>query len=145
MTGEQTGENLKLFAFIAAVIALIGLVDAAYLTVHHLTAEPVPCSVTGGCETVLTSKYAEFAGVPLAAFGAIAYFAAFSLAIMAAFGNRTMWRLFQLLAIVMGLFSIWLLYVQASIIGAFCQYCLVSAGTSLMLAAIALVTLIFRK
>ena len=32
--------------------------------------------------------------VPLAAFGAAAYFVAFSLALLTAFGNRRMWKLF---------------------------------------------------
>ncbi len=61
---------------LAAVVAIGGLIDAIYLTIHHLTGEKVPCSVTGGCETVLTSSYAEIAGIPLATFGAIAYFIA---------------------------------------------------------------------
>src|SRR5688572_905883 len=68
----------------AAVVALAGLADSVYLTVKHIAAEPVPCSIISGCETVLTSTYAEIAGVPLAAFGAAAYFAAFALALLAA-------------------------------------------------------------
>ena len=78
----------------AAVFALVGVADAVYLTVKHFTGEKVPCSVVEGCEQVLTSSYAEIAGVPLAAFGALAYFTAFSLAILAAFGNRSMWKIF---------------------------------------------------
>ena len=87
--------------------------DSIYLTVHHLTAEPVPCSLISGCETVLTSTYAEIAGVPLAAFGAAAYFAAFSLALLAAFGNRNAWFLFGIAATGMAGFTLWLLYLQA--------------------------------
>ncbi|MDQ3221115.1 MAG: hypothetical protein M3Q26_10310, partial [Acidobacteriota bacterium] len=49
----------------AVVVALAGLVDAMYLTVKHYTEEPVPCSIIEGCEMVLTSSYAEIAGVPL--------------------------------------------------------------------------------
>ncbi|MEW6361471.1 MAG: vitamin K epoxide reductase family protein [Pyrinomonadaceae bacterium] len=120
-------------AFFAAVIALIGIADALYLTVHHYTAEPVPCSVTGGCETVLTSSYSEFFGIPIAAFGAAAYFAAFSLAVLTAFGNSRAWMFFKLLTFLMAAFSLWLVYLQAFVIGAFCQFCLISAGTSVLL------------
>lgn len=123
--------------FLAAVVALIGLADSIYLTVHHLTAEPVPCSLISGCETVLTSSYAEIAGIPLAAFGAAAYFAAFSLALLAAFGNRAAWLLFGITAVGMAAFSLWLIYLQAFVIGAFCQFCLISAATSLTLFLIA--------
>ncbi len=114
----------------AGVVALCGVADAAYLTVHHYTNEPVPCSLVAGCEAVLTSQYAEVAGVPLAAFGAIAYFVAFSLAVLAAFGNRTAWALFGAQVALMSVFTVWLLYLQGFVIGAFCQFCLISAVTT---------------
>ena len=117
----------------AAVVSLVGLADSVYLTVHHFTAEPVPCSLIEGCEQVLTSPYAQIAGVPLAAFGAAAYFAAFSLAVLAAFGDRRMWTLFGIQSILMATFSAYLIYVQAALIGAFCQFCLLSAITSFLL------------
>ncbi len=125
----DTGSIAKLPA-VGAVIALAGLADAAYLTIHHLTATPVPCSIIEGCETVLTSPYAEIAGVPLAVFGAGAYFLAFALALLAAFGNRTTWMLFGIQVVLMSLFTAWLLYLQAYVIGAFCQFCLISALTT---------------
>ncbi len=128
----------RLWPVAAAVVALIGLGDSIYLTAHHYTAEPVPCSLIEGCESVLTSAYAEFAGLPLALYGAIAYFAAFSLAVLAAFGDKRMWRLFAIQAFLMAAFSGYLIYVQGALIGAFCQFCLLSALTSFTLFVIAL-------
>ena len=115
---------------VGAIVALVGLADATYLTIHHLTAVPVPCSIIAGCETVLTSKYAEISGIPLAAFGAAAYFVAFSLALLAAFGNRMMWMLFGIQVILMSIVTVGLLYLQGFVIGAFCQFCLISAATT---------------
>lgn len=131
----ETGpaEPANKLAIAAAVVALVGLADSIYLTVHHFTAEPVPCSLLEGCEQVLTSSYAEIAGVPLAAFGAAAYFAAFSLAILTAFGDSRMWKLFGIHVSVMAVISAYLVYVQAAVIGAFCQFCLLSAVTTLIL------------
>lgn len=120
----------------AAFVALVGLADAVYLTVHHFTAEPVPCTIVAGCETVLTSSYAEIAGIPLAAFGALAYFIAFSLALLAGFGNRMMWTLFGIQVALMSIFTAWLIYLQAFVIGAFCQFCLLSALTTFTMLAI---------
>ena len=117
----------------AAIVALAGLVDSIYLTVHHYTAEPVPCSIIEGCEQVLTSSYAELAGMPLAGFGAAAYFVAFSFALLAAFGDRRMWKLYGVQATIMAIVSLWLIYVQAALIGAFCQFCLLSALSSIVL------------
>ena len=133
--GAGSGAIVKLPA-LGAVIALAGLADAAYLTIHHLTAQPVPCSIIEGCETVLTSPYAEIAGVPLAAFGAAAYFVAFALALLSAFGNRTTWMLFGIQVVLMSLFTSWLLYLQAYVIEAFCQFCLISALTTFSMLAI---------
>ena len=125
---------------LAAGVALVGLIDAIYLTINHYTGEKVPCSIVEGCEQVLTSAYAEVGGVPLAALGAAAYFAAFSLAILAAYGNRLMWTLFGVQISIMLVFTAWLVYLQAFVIEAFCQFCLLSAGTTLVLFTIFLLS-----
>ena len=136
--GEQILENeatagLPKLPVVASLLALLGLADSVYLTVHHYTAEPVPCSIVEGCETVLTSAYAELGGIPLAAFGALAYFIAFSLAVMTVFGNSRLWLLFGVQAFIMASVSAYLLYLQGFVIGAFCQFCLISAATSILL------------
>lgn len=141
----SAGAGIAKLPLAAAVVALVGLADSIYLTVHHYTAEPVPCSILEGCEQVLTSSYAEIAGIPLAMFGAAAYFVAFSLAILAAFGDRRMWRLFGIHATIMAAVSAYLVYVQAALIGAFCQFCLLSAITSLLLFVLFIVSLFLRS
>jgi uncharacterized membrane protein len=143
---NETGAATRIgkLPVIAAVIALVGLADAVYLTVKHLTAEPVPCSLISGCETVLTSQYAVIAGVPLAAFGAVAYFVAFCFALLAAFGNRMTWTLFGIQVVLMSLFTVWLLYLQAYVIGAYCQFCLISALTTFSMLAVYIASRLFR-
>ena len=138
ITAAETG--IAKLPVVAAVLALIGLVDAAYLTVHHYTAEPVPCSIVEGCETVLTSAYAQIGGFPIAGLGAIAYFVAFSLAVLAAYGSRPAWLLFGAQATLIAVVSGFLVYLQASVIGAFCQFCLISAATSFSLFVIFLIS-----
>jgi Predicted membrane protein len=142
---ETAGESRgRWIAFAAAFVAVLGLADAVYLTIHHYTATPVPCSIFEGCETVLTSHYAEFAGIPTAAFGALAYFVAFSLAILAAYGNRTMWKLFGVQVVIMAAVTCWLIYLQAFVIGAFCQFCLLSAITTFLLLLLFVISKVTR-
>lgn len=117
----------------AALLALVGLGDAVYLTVQHISGQSVPCSVTGGCEEVLTSQYAVIAGIPLAALGAAAYFSVFSLSTLAAFGYRAAGKLLLPLVATMVLVSLWLFYLQAFVIRAFCQFCLLSAAITIVL------------
>src|SRR5688500_17741275 len=112
----------------AALLALVGLTDAVYLTLQHIAGQSVPCSVTGGCEEVLSSSYAVVAGIPLAAIGGAAYFSVFSLATLAAFGYQFAKTLLILLVAAMFLVSLWLVYLQAFVIREFCQYCLLSAA-----------------
>jgi uncharacterized membrane protein len=151
---EKPGNKIVKLPLLAALIALVGLGDAIYLTIHHYTGEQVPCGLTGGgCEMVLTSQYAEIAGIPLSIFGAAAYFVAFSLAILAAFGNRLTWKLFGVQTTLMAIFSVYLLYLQAYVISPsavpfgerFCQFCLLSAATTFTLFIIALVSRFWRS
>lgn len=147
METEETGESTGIakLPLVAALAALAGLVDAVYLTVHHITAEPVPCSIVEGCETVLKSPYAEYQGIPLAAFGAAAYFIAFCLALLTAFGNRALWKVFGAQVVLMSLFTVWLLYLQAYVIGAFCQFCLISAITTFTMLVIFIASRFIRS
>lgn len=145
MKSEAEFSNLQRRAvaklpLLAAVVALIGLADAIYLTYKHFTGGTVPCSIVEGCEMVLTSSYAQIAGVPLAIFGAAAYLAAFSLAMFAAFGSRLTWNLFGVQVTLMAIFSVWLIYLQAYVIEAFCQFCLISAVVTFTLFTIFLVS-----
>ena len=128
----------RLYA-LAALLSLVGLADAVYLTVEHLTGRSVRCTVTSGCSEVLASPYATIGGYPLALFGALAYFTAFSLATLAAFGSRRAGNLFAVLVALMFAISLWLLYLQAFVLQAFCQYCLLSAAvTTLLVVVVAL-------
>jgi uncharacterized membrane protein len=130
--------------FAAAFVALLGLLDAGYLTNQHYTEAPVPCSLVAGCETVLTSAYAQLYGIPTAAYGAFAYFIAFALAILAAYGNRLMWKLFGVQVVIMALVTCWLIYLQAFVIGAFCQFCLLSALTTFSLLILFIISKVTR-
>ena len=115
-----------LLALILA-LSLGGLADAAYLTAKHYTGGPVPCSITGGCETVMNSAWASIAGVPTAGFGAVYYLATFFLTILYLDARRP-WALtavFVLSAIGLAV-SLALVYVMAFRLHSFCQYCLLS-------------------
>ena len=71
---------------VVAIVSLAGLADAAYLTVQALTGETAVCGGSPDCFRVLGSSYAKVTGIPVAAFGSLAYFSVFSFATFAAFG-----------------------------------------------------------
>ncbi len=133
------------FAIVASVLALIGMGDAIYLVVHSLNGDQIPCGLSGGCGAVLSSKYSEIFGIPLAFFGFAAYFIAFCLALLTAFRNSKLWNLFGLQVFFMVCFSAWLTYIQAFILLEYCQYCLVSAGVCCSLFLVFLISKLIKK
>jgi uncharacterized membrane protein len=132
---------MKLYS-VAALLSLLGLADALYLTIEHVTGQSVRCTIISGCSEVLSSPYAVVAGIPLAVIGAAAYFTVFSLAILAAFGYGVAGKLLLPLVGAMFLVSLWLIYLQAFVIREFCQYCLLSAAIT---AALLVVVFIKRR
>jgi uncharacterized membrane protein len=124
------GRNDRLLRRVILGLSILGAGIAAYLTYAHLAHVQVACT-TGGCETVQTSRYAELAGIPVAALGLAGYLV---LAVTAAFRTDAA-RAIGLAAAAFGLmFAGYLLYVQAALIGAFCQWCLASDLILLLLA-----------
>ncbi len=125
---------------IAALISLVGLADAIYLTVEHLSGESLRCTIISGCSEVLSSPYAHVGSVPLAAVGAAAYFMVFSLATLAAFRYAFVAAILKIAVAMMFLTTLWLLYLQAFVIHHFCQYCLLSALVTTALTVAVLLT-----
>ncbi len=121
----------RVWEALAAVVALVGVLDASYLTVEHLSGNSVRCMIVTGCDEVLQSSYATLpGGVPVAALGAVAYFTAFSLATLSVFGYARARRLLAPLVALMFLATLWFVYLQAFVIHAFCVYCLLSAAVT---------------
>jgi len=116
-----------------AIVSLAGLADATYLAVQALTGETLGCGGSPDCFRVLGSSYARLGGIPVALFGTLAYFCVFSFATFAAFGYVRA-RTFLILTVgAMFLATLWLLYVQAFLLHAYCRYCLFSAAITFLL------------
>ena len=121
-----------------ALLSLVGLLVSSYLALYKLgMLGQIQCTV-GGCETVQMSEYAYFLGAPVAVWGVGAYLALLALSLA---GVQPRWAaerwvaisLFGVAAVGAG-FSAYLTYLEAYVIHAWCQWCVVSA---------ILVTLIF--
>jgi uncharacterized membrane protein len=132
-------KRATLFYFIIALLAMVGVADSLYLTIEHLTGRSVICAFSTGCSKVLASQYAKVGPLPVAAIGVAAYFAVFSLAVLGAFGYPFARRMLVPLILIMFLMTLWLVFVQAFLLGAFCDYCMVSAGITFTLAVMVIV------
>ena len=134
-----TRDRSRVWDALTALVALVGLVDASYLTVEHLSGRNVRCMIVTGCDEVLQSRYATVLGsVPVAALGALAYFTVFSLATLALFGYAGARKLIAPVVALMFLATLWFVYLQAFVIQAYCAYCLLSAAVTTALALLTL-------
>jgi uncharacterized membrane protein len=107
-----------------AVISLIGIAVATYLTYTHYAGLNVVCPVSGGCETVQKSVYSKLAGIPVAALGLAGYIAILlSLGIRNELGRAAGFGI----ALIGCLFSLYLTYREIFTIKAICPWCVSSA------------------
>jgi uncharacterized membrane protein len=118
---------------ILAVLDVIGLLIASYLSVVELQGGIPQCGPLHGCEDVARSSYSRIGGVPVAVYGVGLSLILLTLAI-------TWWRtnLYVLLLAHYGLslagvlFELYFMYLQLFVIGAVCVWC-TSYGLSLIL------------
>jgi uncharacterized membrane protein len=116
---------------IVAALALAGIFISLYLTLYKLgIIGELSCSI-GSCETVNTSKWSRFLGLPVAAWGLLFYLDVFAVAVLSTFPRFEDERAFSIVLVaesVVGvLFSAWLTYLELGVIHAICIWCVTSA------------------
>lgn len=131
MTATATGNGVLLrdtvdrrLRIAIAVLSLIGIGVAGYLTYTHYEGLKVVCLSSGGCETVQNSVYSKLAGIPVAVLGLAGYIGIlFTLAIRNELGRVAGFAI----ALIGFLFSLYLTYREIFTIKAICQWCVSSA------------------
>ncbi len=116
---------------IVAALALAGIFISIYLTLFKLgVIGELNCSI-GSCETVNTSRWSIFLGLPVAAWGLLFYLDVFIIALL---GTTPRLENEPLVSVVLAveaaigvLFSAWLTYLELSVIHAICIWCVTSA------------------
>lgn len=138
---DRRGAILDRLPSAMAGLALIGLGVAAYDSVMVYAGQPLWCPPPiDGCNVVAASPYARMLALPVGYYGVAFYLGILGLALSLAVAplSRAL-RLAAVLGTGTGvLFSLYFMALQIAFIHAFCIYCLVSAVTTLLLAAAAL-------
>ena len=117
---------------ILALLAVVGICIALYLTLYKFGVIGVLSCSIGSCETVNTSKWSMLLGLPIAAWGLMAYAALLVLAIVGGAESREesvpIAKMLVALAGFSVLFSAWLTYLELFVIHAICIWCVTSAA-----------------
>jgi uncharacterized membrane protein len=115
------------------VIAILGLLDAIYLTIIKFTNNKALClEGVGDCWSVNNSPYSEWNGIPISIFGGLAY-----ILILLILWNQNKFEILRNYGdiLVTGIslsgfiLSIYLTYLQFAVIKAVCPFCILSALT----------------
>jgi uncharacterized membrane protein len=127
----RPGPNWPLLA-----VSTLGIVLTGYLSWTALTGNAVQgCSAGGGCDAVLTSRWAILFGLPTALWGLFAYTGLAAIAFIRR--ADTHWSYAFTAAFFGVCYSVYLTVVSLTILESACPYCLTSLG--LMTVALALV------
>ena len=122
------------------LLAFIGVFVSTYLTLYKFGyIGSLQCAV-GSCETVNTSRWATFLGLPVAAWGLGFYVAALALVFVGIQERYADSRAVALALVALTgwgvLFSGWLTYLELFVIDAICIWCVASAVIVLVMFAI---------
>ncbi len=114
-----------------AILALLGVLDSVYLLLAKIgLIGGLSCTISHGCDMVNSSSYSEFLGIPVSGIGLAGYLALFVLAIIGVqpgwLDDRRPDRMLSLLAGAGVAFTLYLTYAEIFILGAICQWCVVS-------------------
>ena len=124
-----------------AVVALCGVLLAAYLTLHHFGIIGTLACGTGSCEKVQTSRWATFLGVHVAIWGLVYYVLLFAVSLAAAHERYTDDPRFSLALLGLTgwgvLFTGWLIFLELFRIHAICRWCMGSAAIVAVLFVVA--------
>jgi uncharacterized membrane protein/glutaredoxin len=117
---------------ILVFLSSLGVLLTAYLTYTKLTEQPAAfCGGDGGCNLVLSSRWAEFLGIPTAAIGLLGFLAVLALAgLPEEIPGVKRWRWPALFGLVsaMTVFEMYMLYLMVAVLRQFCLYCTAAMG-----------------
>ncbi|HYD54006.1 MAG TPA: vitamin K epoxide reductase family protein [Gemmatimonadaceae bacterium] len=126
---------------LAALVALVGLFVALYMTLYKYGVIGTLNCAVGSCETVQTSRWATLFGFPVAVWGVGFYLSVLALTLVGTHERYGESRAVPLALLVLTgwgvLFSGWLTYLEAAVIKAWCQWCVVSAVLTFVLFVLA--------
>jgi uncharacterized membrane protein len=121
----------------AALLSLLGLLDAAYLALERVTGGPIACPVGGGREAVQSSAYAVLFGIPVAFIGVAGYALLLVVANLSlqecSLGGSSPDVLLLALASIALLAGMYFMYLQVAVIGAICFWCAMAALLDLLI------------
>lgn len=130
-----------LLIILILIFSVVGFSDALFLFIKKIAGGPIPCFIGTGCDTVTNSPYSKMFGIPLALYG-VAFYLLIGGCTLLYLDTKKMFfaRLLFPITALGFLMSLYFIYVQKFLIGAFCMYCVISAIVSTILFVLGIVS-----
>ncbi len=122
--------NKQKIRYFSIILAVIGLIDALYLSYSKIFHTELYCAGSNNCATVNSSRYAQIGGFPIAFIGLGGYIVILAILYWEEknkyFKENSPIIIFGL-SLIGSLYSIYLTYIEIVILKAVCPYCFMSA------------------
>jgi uncharacterized membrane protein len=123
--------NQTKLSLLGLVLAFLGALISGYLVFANVSGDEIICGISR-CGIVNNSEYSHFLGIPVSLWGFGFYIVSIALLLL----RKTTY--FFYITLVGIIFSAYLTFLEAFVIHAWCQWCLLSAWLSLSLFIIAI-------
>lgn len=111
---------------LSSLASLVGALIALYLLLHSLGYSSLVCPISG-CDKVQASEYSKILGIPVSAFGLVAFLGLLGLMVFAIMQNQPMPRLVLFGSSFGMLAYLYFTFLEALVIRAWCFWCVCSS------------------
>jgi len=129
----------------SVALVVVGLAVSVYMTIYKISGNDGMCLGSGDCSTVNASVFSEVKGIPVAVFGVVGYLAILAVHFYESkidFLRKNGTMMIFGMALTGFLFTLWLVYVELSILKALCPFCVTSQAAMTAIFIIAVTRLI---
>jgi len=128
-------------------LGILGLLVSLYIVYKKSKKEHLVCVIGKKCDVVLSSKYNKTFNIPNEILGILYYSFVILLAILVILGIQSFGPLTLLLILLIAgigsfVFSAYLIYIQAAVLKAWCDYCVTSAIISTLIVIVEIIIII---
>ena len=117
--------------YLKIILAIAGILVSIYLYLIKFDVVPLVCGLSS-CDLINQSKYSYIMGIPVSLLGVIFY----GILLVLLWFKKIMY--IKIVALCGLIFSVYLTYIEAFVLNAFCQWCLFSAWLVLSIFAASL-------
>ena len=130
---------------ITILLIAIGLLVSIYMTIYKITSNENMCIGSKDCSIVNASRFSEVNGVPVAVIGIAGYTALLAVQLLEkkpGFFQQNGTMIFFGIAVTGFLFTAYLIFVEVSLLKAYCPFCITSQVSMTLIFIISVIRLI---